>query len=76
MTLAPIPAYFVYDGFEEHLDAGAVYERLLKHNDIRNDMFYHMKVFLCASLTANLTADEKEDMIMVPDEARLEEFVT
>jgi hypothetical protein len=31
---------------------------------------------VAVSLKRKLTADEKEDMVMVPDEARLEEFVT
>ena len=59
LKLAPIPPYFLYDGFEQHLDVGAVYERLMKHNDVENDMFQHLKAFPCASLTAHLTADEK-----------------
>ena len=31
---------------------------------------------VAVSLKRKLNADEKDDMIMVPDEARLEEFVT
>jgi hypothetical protein len=29
MEIAPIPAYLVYDGFEQDLDAAMVYERLM-----------------------------------------------
>ena len=48
LKLTPIPPYFVYDGFEQHLDAGEVYERLMKHNDVKNNMYSTLKgVPLC-----------------------------
>ena len=59
MQVAPIPPYFVYDGFEGDLDAGMVYERLLRHNDVDNEMFTHLKDFLRACLSSHNTADAK-----------------
>ena len=46
MKMAPIPAYFVYDGFHSDLHAGVVYERLMRHNDVDNEMVTNLKVFL------------------------------
>ena len=59
MRIAPLPPYFVYDGFEGDLDAGLVYERLLQHNDVENEMFSHLKSFLRACLSSHNAGDEK-----------------
>ena len=46
MQCAPIPAHFVYDGFEKNLDAALAHERLLCHCTTQNDMITHAKNFL------------------------------
>ena len=53
-----MPPYFVYDGFEGNLDAGIVYERLLQHNDVENEMISHLKFFLRACLSPPNAGDE------------------
>ena len=57
LKVAPIPPYFLYDGFEGGLDATLVYERLLRHNDVTDDIFAHLKTFLRACLLSHNTAD-------------------
>ena len=46
MQIAPIPLYFVYDGFEQDLDAALVLERVMSVNPSVNNMFTHLKLFL------------------------------
>ena len=59
MKVALIPTYFVYDGFEGDLDATLVYESLMRHNNVEDEMFEHFKTFLRACLSSHNTADEK-----------------
>ena len=42
MHIAPIPPYFVYDGFEQDLDAALVLERVMSVNPSINNMFTHI----------------------------------
>ena len=51
MKMAPIPPYFVYDGFDANLNAALVYERLLCHSEGDNVMFDALKQFLRACLS-------------------------
>ena len=77
MKLAPIPAYFVYDGFHHDLNAGLVYERLMKHNNVENDMFTYLKHFLRGCISGQPGGGPrpylKEDVFSSPPsaEARL-----
>ena len=59
IKIAPIPTYFVFDGFEKELDAALVYERLLIHNDVDDAMFRHLKSFLRGCLSTHAAADYK-----------------
>ena len=60
MQLAPIPAYLVYDGFQQHLSAALVYERILSTADhMTNATLQHAKHFLRACLGAHNAADPK-----------------
>ena len=60
--LAPIPAYFVYDGVQGDLHAGLVYERLLKHSAEDTAMIIHAKEFLLACLSGQIQRDPKPYM--------------
>ena len=42
MQMAPIPPYFVYDGFEQDLDTALGLERIIGVNPTVNDMFTHL----------------------------------
>ena len=42
MQIAPSPPYFVYDGFEQDLDAALVLERVMSVNPSINNMFTHI----------------------------------
>ena len=57
--MASIPPYFIYDGFEGDLDAALVYECLIRHNDVADDVFAHLKIFLRACLSSHNSTDEK-----------------
>jgi hypothetical protein len=76
MMIAPIPAYLVYDGFTDDLDAADVYERLLSVDTSSNGMYDHAQHFLLACLSSHRIDDEKpfapgiEFMTQVPEEAR------
>ena len=77
MGLAPIPPYLVYDGLEEDLDAGMVYERLMMSQH-PSEMRTHALAFLCTCLVgqwrqsdARHTATQGEFFCMLPREARL-----
>ena len=59
MKLAPIPAYFVYDGIMGDLHAGLVYERLMKHGSEDNPMMDHLKTFLRGCLSGQLKNEPK-----------------
>ena len=54
MKVAPIPAYFVYDGIMGDLHAGLVYERLMKHSTNGNPMMDHVKAFLRGCLSGQI----------------------
>ena len=62
MKIAPLPAYFVYDGIQGDLHAGLVYERLLMHSAEDNAMLVHAKSFLLACLAGQLQRDAKPYM--------------
>ena len=59
IQIAPIPAYLVYDGFEQDLDAACVLERVLSVNPTETDNIKHLKKFLRACLSAHNSADNK-----------------
>ena len=59
MQLAPIPPYFVYDGFEQDLDTALVLERIIGVNSNQNDMFTHLSNFLWACLSSHNPGDRK-----------------
>ena len=59
LQLAPIPAYLVYDGFENDLDAAVVLERVLSVNPVETDSIKHLKSFLRACLSAHNSPDIK-----------------
>jgi len=58
IKITPIPAHFVYDGFEKDLYAGLVYEPILKHSATKYDMFTHLKSFLVACFSTKNAGDE------------------
>ena len=53
MQVAPIPPYFVYDGFDNNLDATCVLERVMAVNPTETEGMKHIKKFLRACLTAH-----------------------
>ena len=59
MTLAPLPPYLVYDGFDRDLNAAEVLERVLSNTEASGDMFDHLQDFLRACLTAHGVGDNK-----------------
>ena len=77
MKIAPIPAYLVYDGFEQDLDAAMVYERLM---DCQHDspMRTHALQFLRSCMIGGWRARDNKPFVsqatffaMVPAQARL-----
>ena len=48
MQIAPIAPYFVYDGFDNDLDAACVLERILLVNPADTNGIKHLKNFLMA----------------------------
>ena len=46
MKLAPIPPYYVYDGFEKDLDAACVLERIMTVDPTETESLKHLKNFL------------------------------
>ena len=46
MQIAPIPLYFVYDGFDNDLDAACVLERVMSVSPTETDGIKHLKKFL------------------------------
>jgi len=59
MQITPIPAYFVFDKFEQELDTGLVHERILKHSTTNNALISYLKAFLRAGLSAHNAGDTK-----------------
>ena len=47
MQIAPIPTYFVYNGFEQYVDAALVLERVMSVNQSVNNMFTHLPKNKC-----------------------------
>ena len=47
MQISPITLYFVYDGFEQDLDAALVLELVMSVNPYVNNMFTHLGFFKC-----------------------------
>ena len=45
MQIAPIPPYFVYDGFENDLDAVLILERIMSVSSTMSNMFTHLQFF-------------------------------
>ena len=77
MGLAPIPPYLVYDGLDDDLEAGMVYERLMMSQH-PSAMRSHALAFLRTCLVgqwrqsdAKHTATQGEFFSMLPREARL-----
>jgi len=77
MNISPIPAYLVYDGFEQDLDAAMVYERLM---DCQHDspMRTHALAFLRSCMIGGWRARDNKPFVshatffgMVPTPARL-----
>ena len=62
MKVAPIPAYFVYDGIRGDLHAGLVYERIMKHSAEETPMMEHLKAFLRGCLSGQIKANPKPYM--------------
>ena len=61
LQVAPIPAYLVYDGFHQDLDAADVYERLLAIDAADEDlyMYRHAQHFLLSCLSTHNSGDAK-----------------
>ena len=61
LKLAPLPAYLVYDGIDEDLDAALVLERVMAEppNLATQEIFVHLKSFLRACLSSHNNADNK-----------------
>ena len=63
MQIAPILAYFVYDGFQQDLDAALIYERLMNHSTTDDSVLTHLKEFLLACLTGHNAGDMDADAV-------------
>ena len=57
IQVAPIPPYFVYDGFDNNLDAACVLERVMAVNPTETEGTKHIKKFLRACLTVHNAGD-------------------
>lgn len=62
LRIAPIPAYFVLDGFEHSLDAAMVYERLLACTH-ESDMLTHARSFLRTALVGPFRANDDKPFV-------------
>ena len=51
MYMALIPPYFVYDGFENDLDAALILERMMSVFSKTSNMFTYLQYFLRTCLT-------------------------
>jgi len=77
VQLAPIPAFLVYDGFDNNLDAAEVYERVLSLDNHDTPMMLHLKQFLRATVVNHNQDDNtpalQPDVLMqtIPNEARI-----
>ena len=59
MRIAPIPAYFVYNGFSNDLNAADIYEQIL-HSEHQSPMLVHAKTFLQAQLVGPLRNEDNK----------------
>ena len=59
MMLAPVPAYLVYDGFEDDVDAALLLERVMTNEVIDTDCGDHLEGFLRACLSSHNAGDSK-----------------
>ena len=71
MQVAPIPPYFVYNGFDNDLDAACVLERVMSVNPTETDDMKHIKNNLRACLTAHNAGDKKNRMPQVRNSRKL-----
>lgn len=77
MSIAPIPAFLVYDGLLQDLSAAEVYERVLQCT-YTSPMMTHLQTFLRAALVGDLRQADKKPFlphnlwdITLPLEARI-----
>ena len=77
MKIAPIPAYFVWDGFNQDLDSAQVYERLMDSQE-ESTMKQHALDFLCTCMIGNWRKNDEKPFTlaakfygMLPKEARV-----
>ena len=66
LRIAPIPSYFVYKAFENSLNAGMIYERLLTCTH-ESDMITHAKAFLRAAMVGPFRATDNKPFISLAD---------
>ena len=59
MQFAPIPAYSVYDAFEQDLNTALVLERVMRDSSVASNMMTHLKYFLRACLSSHNASDNK-----------------
>ena len=59
MQMAPIPPHFVYDGFENDLDAALILERIMGISSTTSNMFTHLQYVFGACLTSHNAGDNK-----------------
>ena len=64
--IAPLPAYFIYDGFEQDLDAALVYERLLEADDAA-PMIKNAQQLLRAALVGPLRVNDTKPYLSLQD---------
>ena len=65
-SIAPIPSYFVYDGFEKNLDAALVFEPLLEF-DGQCLMIDHAKQLVASALVGPLRTSDKKPFFSATD---------
>ena len=66
LRIAPIPSYFVFDAFENALDAALVYERLLACSH-ESSMLSHAKAFLRTALVGPFRASDVKPYVNTAD---------
>ena len=59
MHMAPIPPYFVYDGFENDLDAALILELIMSSSSTTSNIFTHLQYVFGACLTSHNAGDNK-----------------
>jgi hypothetical protein len=63
MQIAPVPAFLLYDGIDNDVDAAELYERLLDLDDATAPVLVHLKHFLLAFLTGHNLGDESPTVL-------------